>query len=102
MLLHAPRRTERSGDTLQVTKRRGDSTLKGRSDTLKILDRQRIRGGLHELKQSDDESADETTTYVETANGEDMARELRDEVVVEVQTPLRRQVCGTTYFWLFL
>jgi len=71
------------------------SPIKGRSDTLKILDRQRIRGGLTKLNQSDDESIDETTTYVETvgtANGEEMENinGIDDDHQMESQ-PLRRQ-----------
>merc|ERR1719499_686675 len=69
------------------------SPNKGRSDTLKILDRQRIRGGLTKLNQSDDESIDETTTYVETVgtvNGEEMENGINGDHEMESQ-PLRRQ-----------
>jgi len=70
-----------SMDTVQVMESTNSKTqnalqgVKGRSDTLKILDRQRIRGGLTKLNQSDDESIDDTTTYVGTANGEEMGLE---------------------------
>merc|ERR1719219_967753 len=69
------------------------SPIKGRSDTLKILDRQRIRGGLTKLNQSDDESIDETTTYVDTVgttNGEEMENGINGDHQMESQ-PLRRQ-----------
>merc|ERR1719219_1190953 len=69
------------------------SPIKGRSDTLKILDRQRIRGGLTKLNQSDDESIDETTTYVDTVgttNGEEMENGINGDHEMESQ-PLRRQ-----------
>merc|ERR1719361_541310 len=68
-----------SMDSMDVVESRNPKTnnamqaAKGRSDTLKILDRQRIRGGLTKLNQSDDESIDDTTTYVDTANGEEVA-----------------------------
>merc|ERR1719242_2902991 len=80
-----------SKNTKNATKK--VSPNKGRSDTLKILDRQRIRGGLTKLNQSDDESIDETTTYVETVgttNGEEMENGMDDGHQMESQ-PLRRQ-----------